>query len=85
MSAPPPTTQQHEPSTLRSGRPISSSRPLFFTASRRHGEPTVREPGRCTEWRWWPLTALPEPTVDYTRAALEAISRGTPYTAVGWT
>lgn len=24
---------------------------LFFTASRWHGEPTVREPDRCTEWR----------------------------------
>ncbi|MEU8679398.1 NUDIX domain-containing protein [Streptomyces sp. NPDC048560] len=56
----------------------------FFAASRWCGEPVVLEPDRCTEWRWWPLTALPEPTVDYTRAALEAISRGTFYSAMGW-
>ncbi|MFC3572446.1 hypothetical protein ACFOZ0_03935 [Streptomyces yaanensis] len=34
---------------------------------------------------WWPLDALPEPIVDYTRAALEAISHGTLYTSMGWT
>ncbi|WP_165914315.1 methyltransferase, FxLD system [Streptomyces sp. AcE210] len=57
---------------------------LFFTASRWEGEPVVREPDRCTQWRWWPLTALPEPIVEYTRAALASMSRGTPYTAIGW-
>ncbi|MFG3136578.1 methyltransferase, FxLD system [Streptomyces sp. NPDC048211] len=58
---------------------------LFFTTSRWSGEPAVLEPDRCTEWAWWPLTALPDPTVDYTRTALAAISHGTPYTAMGWT
>jgi 8-oxo-dGTP pyrophosphatase MutT (NUDIX family) len=57
---------------------------LFFTASRWEGEPTVLEPDRCTEWKWWPLTALPDPIVDYTRAALEAIANGTRYSARGW-
>jgi len=58
---------------------------FFFAPSRWEGEPTVREPERCTEWRWWPLDALPEPIVEYTRAALEAISHGTLYTSMGWT
>ncbi|MFE2375725.1 NUDIX domain-containing protein [Streptomyces sp. NPDC059398] len=58
---------------------------LFFTATRWQGEPAVLEPDRCTEWRWWPLNALPDPTVDYTRTALAAISHGTAYTAMGWT
>ncbi|MFE9446289.1 hypothetical protein ACFYO2_47065 [Streptomyces sp. NPDC006602] len=53
--------------------------------SRWEGEPSVRVPERCTEWRWWPLDALPEPIVNYTRAALEAISHGTLYTSMGWT
>ncbi|MET8404648.1 methyltransferase, FxLD system [Streptomyces sp900116325] len=57
---------------------------LFFAPSRWEGEPTVREPECCTEWRWWPLDALPEPTVEYTRVALAAISRGTLYTPMGW-
>ncbi|WP_393086057.1 methyltransferase domain-containing protein [Streptomyces sp. LN704] len=40
---------------------------------------------QCTEWRWWPPNALPEPTVGHARAALEAISPGTRYTAMGRT
>ncbi|MFK0120132.1 NUDIX domain-containing protein [Streptomyces sp. NPDC090994] len=57
---------------------------LFFAASRWQGKPAVLEPDRCTQWRFWPLTALPDPTVDYTRTALDGISRGTAYTAMGW-
>ncbi|WP_406433076.1 methyltransferase, FxLD system [Streptomyces sp. NBC_01589] len=57
---------------------------LFFAPSRWEGEPVVREPECCTEWCWWPLDALPEPIVDYTRVALEAISNGTFYVPMGW-
>ncbi|MEW2166471.1 NUDIX domain-containing protein [Streptomyces sp. NPDC007084] len=57
---------------------------LFFAAGRWHGEPRVPEPDRCTEWRWWPLDALPEPLVGYTRAALTAIAAGESYTSLGW-
>ncbi|QIP83183.1 methyltransferase, FxLD system [Streptomyces sp. Tu 2975] len=53
---------------------------LFFKASRWQGEPRVLEPDRCTEWRWWPLNALPEQLVDYTRTALTAIAHEQPYT-----
>ncbi|MER5471143.1 NUDIX domain-containing protein [Streptomyces sp. NPDC002935] len=58
---------------------------LFFAASRWSGEPQVLEPDRCTEWRWWPLDALPGQLVDYTRTALAAIACGRPYTDMGWT
>ncbi|MCQ8774299.1 NUDIX hydrolase [Streptomyces telluris] len=57
---------------------------LFFRVHRWHGEPQLMEPDRCVEWRWWPLHALPEPTVEYTVAALEGIAHGWPYTDVGW-
>ncbi|MFB7739031.1 methyltransferase, FxLD system [Streptomyces sp. NPDC056112] len=57
---------------------------LFFAPSHWHGEPRVLEPDRCTEWRWWPLNALPEQLVDYTRTALAAIAQGKPYTQMGW-
>ncbi|WP_436995225.1 hypothetical protein [Streptomyces sp. enrichment culture] len=57
---------------------------LFFAASRWHGEPRVLEPDRRMQWRWWPLDALPEPLVDYTRTALAAIARSKPYTQMGW-
>ncbi|MGW0998870.1 methyltransferase, FxLD system [Streptomyces sp. NPDC002523] len=57
---------------------------LFFASTRWEGEPLVREPECCTEWRFWPLDALPDPTVAYTRVALEAITRGSLYTPMGW-
>lgn len=73
----------HVVDLLDPGSPIPRVQ-FFFAASRWEGEPVVREPDRCTEWRWWPLTALPEPIVAYTRAALESMSRGALYTAMGW-
>ncbi|MGW5868344.1 NUDIX hydrolase [Streptomyces sp. NPDC055239] len=57
---------------------------LFFAPARGDGEPVVREPECCTEWCWWPLDALPEPIVEYTRNALQAISHGTLYAPMGW-
>ncbi|WP_354643747.1 NUDIX hydrolase [Kitasatospora camelliae] len=47
-------------------------------------EPDNREPDRCAELRWWPLDALPDPTVPYTRRALAAISAGHPLTVHGF-
>ncbi|MEU9190140.1 hypothetical protein AB0D14_37560 [Streptomyces sp. NPDC048484] len=48
----------------------------------RSAQPTEQchEPQR----KWWPMDALPEPIVQYTRVALEAISRGTFYVPMGW-
>ncbi|NUK23922.1 NUDIX hydrolase [Streptomyces lunaelactis] len=57
---------------------------MFFTASRWSGEPRVLEPERCTQWRWWPLDALPERLVEYTHVALRAIADNEPYSAMGW-
>ena len=64
-----------------------STRPLlqmFFAPSRWHGQPTVREPHRCTEWQLWPVGALPERLVDYTRLAIHGIAAGRPYSEMGW-
>lgn len=57
---------------------------LFFHASRWAGEPRLLEPDRCTQWAWWPLDALPDPLVPYTRGAIEGIARGSAYTELGW-
>ncbi|MEV4743270.1 NUDIX domain-containing protein [Streptomyces sp. NPDC049555] len=57
---------------------------LFFRVHRWSGEPQLREPDRCVEWRWWPLRALPDPMVEYTVAALEGMAHGWPYTDMGW-
>ncbi|THA86660.1 NUDIX domain-containing protein [Streptomyces sp. A0592] len=57
---------------------------LVFRARRWLGEPQLLEPDRCVAWTWWPLDALPEPVVPYTRAAVEGIRAGRPYTELGW-
>ncbi|MFD9379851.1 NUDIX domain-containing protein [Streptomyces sp. NPDC059999] len=53
---------------------------LVFRADTWAGDLEVREPDKCVSWDWWPLDALPEPLVPYTRAAIEGIRAGRPYT-----
>ncbi|MFE2165627.1 NUDIX domain-containing protein, partial [Streptomyces sp. NPDC059447] len=57
---------------------------FVFRARQWTGTPEVREPDRCVSWGWWPADALPEPIVPYTRAAIEGIRAGRPYTELGW-
>ncbi|MFM9370524.1 methyltransferase, FxLD system [Streptomyces sp. Da 82-17] len=76
-------TLVHTQDLLDPDSPISRLN-LFFRATSWTGSPQLREPHHCTEWRFWPLAALPEPLVDYTRTALTAIARGEPYTHLGW-
>lgn len=58
---------------------------LVFQAHRWQGEPQLRERDKCVSWDWWPANALPEPTVAYTRAAIDGIRHGRLYTELGWT
>ncbi|MCX4821343.1 NUDIX domain-containing protein [Streptomyces sp. NBC_01142] len=58
---------------------------MVFRARRWEGRPEVREPDKCVSWDWWPVGALPEPVVPYTRAAIEGIRAGRLYTEMGWT
>ncbi|MEX0171549.1 NUDIX domain-containing protein [Streptomyces sp. LMG1-1-1.1] len=57
---------------------------LFFRASHWEGVPAIREPDKCVGWHWWNAKDLPEPVVPYTRAAIEGIRAGRPYTELGW-
>ncbi|MFB6839076.1 NUDIX domain-containing protein [Streptomyces sp. NPDC056361] len=57
---------------------------LFFRAGHWEGVPEIREPDKCVGWGWWNAKDLPEPIVPYTRAAIEGIQAGRPYTELGW-
>lgn len=57
---------------------------VFFTAKQYSGRPCVAEPDKCAEWRWWPLSELPEKLVRYTRQALICIQRGQSASTLGW-
>ena len=57
---------------------------LFFRTRTWKGEPELREPDKCTKWKFWDPTALPETLVPYTRGVIEGIRAGCLYSETGW-
>ncbi|OIJ91703.1 NUDIX domain-containing protein [Streptomyces colonosanans] len=57
---------------------------LFFRAHAWSGEPELREPDKCTQWKFWDPAALPDDLVPYTRVAIEKIQNGELYSETGW-
>nr|WP_244904864.1 NUDIX domain-containing protein [Streptomyces prasinopilosus] len=57
---------------------------LFFRARTWTGEPELREPDKCTQWKFWDPTALPDNLVSYTRQAITKIRNGDLYSESGW-
>ncbi|WP_307803771.1 NUDIX hydrolase [Micromonospora echinofusca] len=57
---------------------------VFFEVTRWTGEPVNTEPDKCTGWRWFPLTDLPDPLIPYAAQALAHYSKGEPYSERGW-
>ncbi|WP_109031248.1 NUDIX domain-containing protein [Streptomyces rubrogriseus] len=57
---------------------------LFFRARAWSGEPELREPDKCTQWRFWDPAALPDDLVPYTRQAIAKIQNGELYSETGW-
>ncbi|MEU4486616.1 NUDIX domain-containing protein [Streptomyces purpurascens] len=57
---------------------------LFFRARTWSGEPELREPDKCTQWKFWDPAALPDDLVPYTRVAIAGIRAGRPYSETGW-
>lgn len=46
----------------------------FFFRTEVAGEPTIAEPDKAGDLRWWPLTGLPQRVVPHERAVLEALA-----------
>ncbi|MFK4547302.1 8-oxo-dGTP pyrophosphatase MutT (NUDIX family) [Streptomyces tendae] len=57
---------------------------LFFRARTWSGEPVLREPDKCIQWKFWDPAALPGDLVPYTRLALAKIQNGELYSETGW-
>jgi 8-oxo-dGTP pyrophosphatase MutT (NUDIX family) len=53
--------------------PIDERIDFFFSSRSWVGEPRIMEPAKCADLRWWPLTALPSPTVPHERWVLERL------------
>lgn len=56
--------------------PIEQRVDLFFECRRWSGEPERREPHKSADLRWFPLSALPEPTVPHERYLYGLLERG---------
>lgn len=57
---------------------------LFFESQRWSGEPTNREPDKCSAVRWFPLDALPDHLIDYPAAGIHAYRTGVSFSVHGW-
>jgi len=58
---------------------------LFFVVSHWVGVPAIGEPDKCSELVWADSTDVPADTIDYIRAALDAVALGTsPLLSYGW-
>ncbi|MBV9160658.1 MAG: NUDIX domain-containing protein [Pseudonocardiales bacterium] len=57
---------------------------FFFTVRQWEGTPENREPDKCSELRWFPLSALPDHMIAYCRTALEHVLTGQPFSIYGW-
>ncbi|MFB9731116.1 MULTISPECIES: dihydrofolate reductase [Ornithinimicrobium] len=60
--------------------PLEQRVDLFFGTRTWTGEPSVQEPEKTAELRWWPLSRLPDRTVPHERRALEHLATGAPPT-----
>lgn len=56
---------------------------FFFTAQTTQ-EPVNKEPDRCDDMNWFPLTHLPDNTVPYIRQAIERFAKKQFYSERGW-
>ena len=57
---------------------------FFFGVHAWEGDPENREPEKCNELRWFPLSSPPDHMIDYCRAALRHIAAGRPFSLYGW-
>lgn len=57
---------------------------FFWVVHTFTGEPENREPEKCDDLAWFPLTHLPPNTIPYIRHAIEAWQQGETYVEDGW-
>jgi 8-oxo-dGTP pyrophosphatase MutT (NUDIX family) len=57
------------------GHPREQRADWFFTVPKWSGEPSIREPHKCADLRWFALEALPAEVPPYERFVLEHLAR----------
>lgn len=57
---------------------------FFLRARTWEGRPTIKEPDKCDDLRWSPVTELPTTVIPYVRFALQSHGRDERYSEFGW-
>lgn len=57
---------------------------FFFTADIGDKKPVNKEPEKCDDLRWFPLSNLPANTIPYIRHAIECYQKKIFYSEFGW-
>jgi 8-oxo-dGTP diphosphatase len=57
---------------------------LFFTAKKWKGQPTIMEPDKCDDLRWFELNNLPDNTIPYVKQAIKSIKENIAYSEYGF-
>lgn len=57
---------------------------FFFTADIGNQTPVNKEPEKCDDLQWFPLTKLPVNTIPYIRHAIECYQKKIFYSEFGW-
>lgn len=57
---------------------------IYFEVSKWQGEPSIREPEKCSDLQWFPLDRLPENLTPSTRLGLAAYTSKLPYAEFGF-
>jgi 8-oxo-dGTP diphosphatase len=69
-----PLTAMHR--TGRTGDPIDERVDFFLMATSWSGEPSIIEPEKCADLRWFDLDGLPSPVVPHELVVMEALREG---------
>lgn len=56
----------------------------YFCTEKYIGEPTICEPYKCSQIKWFDITDLPENLINDRKVAIKAYFNGTPYIEYGW-
>ena len=57
---------------------------LFFAAKKWEGEPTIMEPDKCDDLKWFDFNGLPRNTIPYVRQAIECFRNRIAYSEYGF-